>query len=154
VVLAAGSSERFGPENKLLADIGGVPLLRSVVRAAIGAGIAEIVVVTGCDAARIAAAVAGLPAPLVHNPRWRSGMGSSVATGIAAIGADIDGAFVVPGDLPGLTSTLLAHLASAFDREEGGAVVFPLASGGGQRNPVLWPRRHFHALANLRGDAG
>jgi CTP:molybdopterin cytidylyltransferase MocA len=32
VVLAAGASERFGTENKLLADISGDSLIRNVVR--------------------------------------------------------------------------------------------------------------------------
>ena len=92
VVLAAGASERFGVHNKLLVDIDGEPLIRHVVRVIIDSGIAEVVVVTGYDVARIAAALQGLALRRAHNKAWRSGMGTSVATGIAALRADIEGA--------------------------------------------------------------
>ena len=49
MLLGAGMSERFGTENKLLADIGGDPLIRKVVSEVIDSGIAEVVVVTGWD---------------------------------------------------------------------------------------------------------
>lgn len=154
VVLAAGASERFGAENKLLADIGGDLLIHNVVREVIGSGIAEVVVITGWDEARIAATLAGLPARLVYNGNWRSGMGTSIAAGIAALRGNIEGAFVVPGDMPRLTSGLLVRLARAF--EEGGrrVVVFPVTAGGDQRNPVLWPRCFFEKLMTLSGPQG
>jgi molybdenum cofactor cytidylyltransferase len=47
VVLAAGASERFGADNKLLVNINGEPLIRRVVREIIGSGITELVAVTG-----------------------------------------------------------------------------------------------------------
>ena len=154
VVLAAGASERFGAENKLLVKIGGVPLIRSVVLAIFGSGIVEVVVVTGFDDAGISSALNGLPARYAHNKEWRSGMGTSVATGIAALSGGIDGAFVVPGDLPRLSSRLLSRLASAF--EEGGrrVTVFPVTADGDQRNPVLWPQSYFDSLMKLHGNQG
>jgi molybdenum cofactor cytidylyltransferase len=47
IVLAAGRSTRMGGPNKLLARIDGVPLVRHAAEAALGAGLAEVVVVTG-----------------------------------------------------------------------------------------------------------
>lgn len=154
VLLGAGMSERFGTENKLLADIGGDPLIRKVVSEVIGSGIAEVVVVTGWDKVRIATAIEDLPARCAHNKNWRSGMGTSVAAGIAALHGDIEGAFVVPGDMPRLTSLLLVGLASAFDESGRRRVVFPVTAGGDQRNPVLWPRRYFQKLTELSGREG
>jgi molybdenum cofactor cytidylyltransferase len=154
VVLAAGASERFGAENKLLADINSEPLIRRVVKAIIGSGIAEIVSVTGYDERRIAAALQGLAIRSVYNDDWQLGMGTSVATGTAALHADIEGAFVVPGDMPHLTSSLLVRLAWAFDESGRQAVVFPVTASGDQRNPVLWPRRYFPLLTSLCGPQG
>lgn len=154
MLLGAGMSERFGTENKLLADIGGDPLIRKVVSEVIGSGIAEVVVVTGWDKVRIATAIEDLPARCAHNKNWRSGMGTSVAAGIAALHGDIEGAFVVPGDMPRLTSLLLVGLASAFDESGRRRVVFPVTAGGDQRNPVLWPRRYFQKLTELSGREG
>jgi molybdenum cofactor cytidylyltransferase len=154
IVLAAGASERFGAENKLLADISGQPLIRRVVREVIGSGIAEVVVVTGWDEARIAATLEDLPARRAFNGDWRSGMGTSVAAGVAALGSEVEGAFVVPGDMPGLNSILLVRLASAFEESGRRVVVFPVTASGDQRNPVLWPRRYFPLLTSLRGPQG
>ncbi len=154
IVLAAGPSERFGTENKLLVDIGGDALIRVVVGAVIGAGIADVVAVTGCDEERIAAALEGLPVRYARNATWRSGMGTSIAAGIAALGKDTEGAFVVPGDMPRLTSDLLLRLAAAFEGSRRQAIVFPVNAAGEQRNPVLWPKRFFPELMTLSGPKG
>ena len=60
VVLAAGSSTRMG-RNKLLLDLGGETMVRRAVRAAIGAGVDQVVVVLGHDEPLVRAELAGLP---------------------------------------------------------------------------------------------
>jgi molybdenum cofactor cytidylyltransferase len=154
VVLAAGQSNRFGPQNKLLADLGGRPLLRGVADEVVGGGADPVVVVTGCDRAGIETALAGLPVRFVHNDGWRAGMGSSIAAGVAALGADVEAAFIVPGDMPRLTSDVFQKLAAAFARAERPMIVYPATPAGEQRNPVLWPRRYFPKLATLSGPDG
>ena len=54
VVLAAGSSTRMG-RNKLLLELGGETLVRRAVRAALGAGVDEVVVVLGHEEPRVRA---------------------------------------------------------------------------------------------------
>jgi molybdenum cofactor cytidylyltransferase len=154
IVLAAGPSERFGAENKLLADIGGEALIRVVVRAVMGAGIGDVVVVTGCDEERVAGALEALPLRSAHNANWRAGMGTSIAAGIAALDVSNEGAFVVPGDMPRLTSALFQRLAAAFEGSGRRAIVFPANAAGEQRNPVLWPKRFFPQLMTLSGPKG
>ena len=154
IVLAAGPSERFGAENKLLADNGREPLIRSVARTVLDCGMAEVVVVTGCNEALIASALEGLPLRRAHNPAWQSGMGTSIATGIASLSGDVEGAFVVPGDMPRLTPALFLRLAAGFEESHRSAIVFPATPKGEQRNPVLWPRRFFPVLTTLSGAMG
>lgn len=153
VVLAAGASERFGAENKLLAAFEGVPLILRVVGEVARSGVGETVVVTGCDEPKITQALERASVRFTHNAHWQSGIGSSIAAGIGTLGAAVDGAFVVPGDMPRLSSALLLHLAAAFEESRGHAIVFPTAAGQ-QRNPVLWPRRFFSDLSRLSGPAG
>jgi len=154
IVLAAGASERFGTDNKLVAPIGGKPLVRGVAEAVLAADVADVVVVTGCDAAQIEAALSGLSVRFVPNADWQTGMGASIAAGANALGEDIDGAFVVPGDMPFLSEALLRSLAAAFARHGSQAIVYPATPDGAQRNPVLWPRRFFPQLKELSGPAG
>lgn len=53
VVLAAGSSRRFGAENKLLATVAGQTLIMRVLAAIRVAGLSPIIVVTGHEAGRL-----------------------------------------------------------------------------------------------------
>jgi len=154
VLLAAGASRRFGDANKLTAEIGGRPLIRVTAEQIMGAGIAEIVVVTGWDRQSVEAALQGLKLRFAHNPDWADGMGSSIAAGIAELSSELNGALIVPGDMPLLTSALIAELVTKFDDDDARPIVFPATKSGEQRNPVLWPRRCFPLLASLDGPEG
>ena len=147
VLLAAGASTRFGTENKLVAEINGRPLVRATADAVLGAGIAEVVVVTGSEPGIVERALGGLSIRFMHNAGWQDGMGSSIATGVAALRNTADAAFIVPGDMPLLTVGLLRSLIAAFERHGGAPIVYPTTPDGAQRNPVLWPSRLFPELA-------
>ncbi len=58
IVLAAGLSRRMGPANKLLLDVGGVPLVRRSVEIVLAHPFAEVVVVTGHESSRVEEAAA------------------------------------------------------------------------------------------------
>jgi molybdenum cofactor cytidylyltransferase len=153
ILLAAGASHRFGAK-KLLADIGGLPLIRRVTHEIAHSAVADVVVVTGCDEPLIGRALEGLSLKLAYNSNWPRGLGSSISVGIAALGAELDGAFIVPGDMPFLRSPLLEKLIRAFDMAQKPSVVFPATLAGAQRNPVLWPRQFFPLLTSLSGPGG
>ena len=153
LVLAAGRSTRMGGPNKLLATMDGVVLVRRAVEAARDAGLDEIVVVTGHQAERIEAALAGLPVRFVHNPDFAEGLSTSLRTGIAALGDSVDAAVVLLGDMPRVSSALVAGLVRAFDPAHGHHVVVPIADGR-RGNPVLWGRRFFAELGRVSGDQG
>ena len=154
VLLGAGASTRYGAENKLAAEIGGRPLARIVADTLAACGLSEIIVVTGADTEEVKRALAGLPARFAHNARWQSGMGSSIAAGVSALSSNIAGTFIVPGDMPLLTVSLLRGLAAEFERNGGTKIVYPTTPQGEQRNPVLWPREFFPDLKALSGREG
>jgi molybdenum cofactor cytidylyltransferase len=81
-------------------------------------------------------------------------MGTSIAAGIAALDAAARGAFIVPGDMGLLTPQVVAKLIEASTAAGGDRIVFPTTRAGAQRNPVLWPRRHFGALLALPPEEG
>jgi molybdenum cofactor cytidylyltransferase len=153
VLLAAGVSRRFGADNKLLANIGDKPLIRWVAEEIVHSG-AEAVVVTGCDYLLIEKALEGLPLRFARNLSWTRGMGSSIAVGVMALGSQTRGAFIVPGDMPFLTSALLKDLMASFIESRGDSIVYPITLAGEQCNQVLWPRRFFPLLASLSGSGG
>jgi len=154
ILLAAGSSRRFGPENKLLALLGGKPLIRHGAEVMTHAELAEIIVVTGPDAERVHEALAGLAVRFVHNDRYLEGMGGSVAAGVRAVSAGSAGTLISPGDMPQLDPAQIGQLIETFRDGGGQKIVYPCLPDGSQRNPVLWPRSRFAELAALSGEAG
>ncbi|MCC6889157.1 MAG: molybdopterin-binding/glycosyltransferase family 2 protein [Hyphomicrobiales bacterium] len=153
IVLAAGRSTRMGGPNKLLAEIGGKPLVRIAAEQALASRASPVIVVTGHEHERIAAALAGLPVKLVHNPQFASGLGTSVKAGIAAVPPQADGAVVCLGDMPQVDAALIDQLIAAFDPEKGALAVVPVFDGS-RGNPVLWSRRFFPELMAIEGDIG
>ena len=153
VVLAAGRSTRMGAINKLIAEIGGKPLVRIAAEQALASRAAPVIVVTGHERARVEAALKGLPVRFAHNADYAEGLGTSLKAGIAAVPADADGAIVCLGDMPQVDSPLIDKLIAAFDPERGALVVVPSIDGR-RGNPVVWSRRFFNDLMSIPGDIG
>ena len=153
VVLAAGRSSRMGGPNKLLAEIGGKPLVRIVMDAVLASRARPVVVVTGHQRDKVEAALAGLPVKFVHNPHFADGLGTSLKAGIAALPAEADGAIVCLGDMPQVDAALIDRLIGAFDPDHGALVVVPTIDGK-RGNPVVWSRRFFPDLMAVEGDVG
>ncbi|MFG1276907.1 NTP transferase domain-containing protein [Xanthobacter autotrophicus] len=154
VILAAGRSARMGQGiNKLMEEVGGVPVIRRVVEAALASRARPVIVVTGHERGRIAAALDGLDVSFAHNPDHASGMASSLRAGISAVPETAAGALVVLGDMPLLGADVIDRLISAHAPDEGRLICVPVEDG--QRgHPVLWSRRYFADLGALEGDVG
>jgi len=153
VVLGAGRSSRMGGPNKLLAEIGGRPLVRIVAEAALASRARPVIVVTGHQRDKVEAALAGLPVKFAHNPDFTDGLGTSLKSGIAALPADMDGAVICLGDMPQVDAVLINRLIGAFDPDKGALVVVPTIDGK-RGNPVVWSRRFFADLMAVEGDVG
>lgn len=137
VLLAAGASTRFG-SPKMLAPVGGEPLLRRVARSFLEAGFAEVAVVLAPGADAVAATLEGLAVLPVVNPRPEEGMLSSVRAGIGELGDRSGRLAVTPADLPGLTAPVLRRLLEALPAAPDDAVVVPSA-GGRRGHPIVLP---------------
>jgi len=165
LILAAGTSRRMQGPNKLLREVGGMPMIERAVWAAVGSRCSQVVVVTGWQADLVQAAVRAEPAfagvQIVHNPQYSQGLATSIRCAVAVV-ADrpeagervnvADAALVQLADMPWVAATHLDRLIEAFD-PAAPSIVAPVRNGR-RGNPVLWPRRHFAALAALQGDAG
>ena len=153
IVLAAGRSSRMGGSNKLLAELGGRPLVRIVAEAALASRARPVIVVIGHQHERVEAALAGLDVVFVHNPAYADGLSTSLRAGVAATPVSADGVIVCLGDMPHVNARLIDRLLTAFDPELGALIVVPTIAGK-RGNPVVWSRRFFNELAALTGDVG
>lgn len=132
VVLAAGAGTRFTPgadaRHKLLAPIGGVPVVRRAVEAALAAGLDETVVVVG---AVPLADVLPDGVTVVVAPRWAEGQAHSLQAAVAHARRRGHAAVVVGlGDQPGVPPSAWRTVAAT----PGELVV---ADFGGRRRPPV-----------------
>ncbi|HEV3251229.1 MAG TPA: nucleotidyltransferase family protein, partial [Puia sp.] len=82
IVLAAGLSKRMGKANKLLLPYKGKTVIEIVVENILTAGLGEVIVVTGHEEEKLRNALKNLAVDFVHNPRYLTGMTSSIQEGI------------------------------------------------------------------------
>ena len=161
ILLAAGEGSRLG-RPKALVEIGGQRLADRGVAMLRSGGAEPIVVVTG------AAPVEPPGALAVHNPDWRTGMGSSLAAGLAAVRSlpppGCAAAVIALADQPLVGAESVRRLIAAYigdaDGTDGasraGETTIAVACYGGRpRNPVLIACEHWdEVLAMAEGDAG
>ena len=153
ILLAAGRSTRMGGPNKLIAEISGRPLVRIAAEELLASRARPVIVVTGHQRERVAAALKGLDVVLVHNPDYADGLSTSLKAGITAVPAGADGAIVCLADMPQVDAGLIERLLGAFDPEKGALIVMPTTDGK-RGNPMVWSRRFFPELAAIDGDVG
>jgi molybdenum cofactor cytidylyltransferase len=153
IILAAGQSRRMGGPNKMLAEIGGKPLVRIAAEQALGSHARPVIVVTGHERERVEAALDGLQIERVHNPDFAQGLSTSLKAGLRALAADVDAAIIALADMPRVDAALLDQLITSFDPGKGALIVLPTIEGK-RGNPVLWSRRFFADLMAIEGDVG
>ncbi len=147
LVLAAGGGTRFGTESKLLADLGGRPLLQWAVDAQCAVpALRRVVVVLGAHAPEVRERVGFGRAATVVCEDWARGQAWSLRSGLAAL----EGAakvVVTLGDAPLVTAAVIARFASEPPRTRA-------TYAGRPGHPVVLGREEMAALASPAGDRG
>jgi molybdenum cofactor cytidylyltransferase len=153
IVLAAGRSQRMGAQNKMLAEVGGRPMVTWAVEAALESACDPVIVITGHEPEALRDALAAYDVEFVHNPNFADGISTSMQAGLAALPADAEGMVVCLGDMPDVTPTMIDRLVEAFNPDGGAAICIPTVNG--QRgNPTLFGRRFFAEMGEASGDKG
>ncbi len=136
VLLAAGEGRRMGGVAKPLIRLQGVPLISRQLVALSGAGVDEVVVVTGHARNAVEEQMQSFPVTLAHNEAHAQGQESSVRVGLAALNGSFDAVFIVPSDQPLIAADDLTELIGAFKKRPAGHVVVPFVDGK-RGNPIL-----------------
>ncbi|HEY5435850.1 MAG TPA: nucleotidyltransferase family protein [Candidatus Limnocylindrales bacterium] len=154
VVLAAGASRRFGAP-KMLAPLKGRPVLQHVLDALAGAGLVDVVVVLGDQAAAIRASVSWRSERIEVNPRPMDGLSSSLRIGLdaAAENRTVDAVLVLLGDQPAVRPAVISAVLAAAETSTQPIVRVRYADDDAP-NPVLVRRAAWALAAGLSGDRG
>ena len=152
VVLAAGLSSRMG-RNKLTAELGGKPLVRHAVEAALAGGLDPVMVVTGNEPrGDREMRWPDLPVAFVHNAEFANGLSTSLRRA-SRPARDCAGAMVLLGDMPGISPDLIGRVRAGFDPASGRSDLRGDRQGtarpSGPVGAAIFPRR-----CRLAGDTG
>lgn len=154
IVLAAGSSKRFGGIAKQLLTINGTSLVRNAAEVALAADLGgPVVVVLGDRREQVAPELDGLGVTLIDNPTYDDGIASSVKMGLAGVflmQPAIDLFIVMPCDQPFVTPALLQQLVAT--QQETGKGIVATRYADQVHMPALFTRQYAEPLANLTGE--
>lgn len=149
VILAAGSSRRFGG-NKLLAEIRGKTVLQHVVDAARNSPVDSVILVISGETAGSFKDTNGISVVINNNPA--AGLSYSVRLGIQEASKHADAALVMLGDMPNITSGIIEKFTE-LSRKNPESII-----SGMVRNefmvPAVFPRSLFGEMKKLSGDFG
>ncbi|HTF16801.1 MAG TPA: nucleotidyltransferase family protein [Chryseolinea sp.] len=154
LLLAAGASSRMGQSKQLL-DVGGMPLLRRSAEVALTSGSSAVVVVLGANEEPHRDVIADLPVEVVVNHYWKSGMGSSIKTGLHYILHDHGEAtavLIMVCDQPELSSSHLVLLRDHYTHSQ--KKIAASAYDNTLGVPAMFGRSFFSNILMLRDDQG
>lgn len=153
VLLAAGQGRRFGADKLLQPLADGTPVAVAAARALKAACPCSIAVLRPEQDA-LAALLEAEGLTVVRCAAARSGMGHSLAAGVAAgslAWGDVDGWLVALADMPCIGVPTLRRVAQAL---AGGAALAAPTYAGRRGHPVGFAARWKDALLALEGDEG
>jgi len=155
IILAGGSSTRFGQPKQLL-KLKGKYLLDYVLSAALGSKLNHIVLVLGHDHQNILQALETCTTQkrlqVVVNHRYLEGQSRSLQAGLQKIRQIFPAVMFLLGDQPLLNSNTIDHLLDRF-RHSGKDICVPVCKGK-RRNPTIFNRVLYDQLMAIEGDIG
>jgi molybdenum cofactor cytidylyltransferase len=154
VILAAGTSSRFG-EPKQLLQYDDKNLLQHTIDAAVNSNAKIVIVVLGANAELISKEIDKTKVQVVGNNEWQEGMASSVRTGLSTlqkVSPSTGAVIFMVCDQPFVSSSLINNLINThFDT---GKPIVTCNYGEAVGPPALFHKNLFDELMELKGDVG
>lgn len=154
IILAAGSSSRFGKPKQLL-RFNNKTLIQHAVDEAVKTGAEPVVIVTGDHAHEIEKTISNEKVTIVFNEDWKQGMASGIVAGLKkaiTFNNDIEKVIIAVCDQPFVTSELFMQLYNKQTENTQHIVASSYAETLG--TPALFTQKYFDALMSLQGDEG
>ena len=153
ILLAAGTSRRFGADDKLLAPLDGAPLALHAARRIVELAPGRRIAICPDDHGTLARALAELGFEIVANPHPECGLSQSLSCGITAAAAGAEAAALIClADMPFVSAGHLHNLIDRFDVTN--APIVASTNGEAAMPPALFARSLFETLRGGEGDRG
>ena len=146
VIAAAGKSTRMGGFPKPLLTVDRQRFVERLIDQYREAGVDDVVVVLGYEADEVRSRADLSGATVVENPRYESGMLSSVRAGVREAQArEADGLLLSPVDYPFIPVHAITAVIDAFAADRSADVIQPTTDGEAG-HPPLFAASTFDAL--------
>ena len=153
IVLAAGQSKRMGGDNKLIKKYNKKYLINHIIGTLIKSKVNKIIVVLGFQKSKVRKiTVKNKKINFVFNKNYKSGMASSIKTGLKRILKKNIGFLVVQADMPLISKKIINSLCYAIENNNKEIVVpiYKINMG----NPIGFKSSMIKILNKTKGDSG
>jgi CTP:molybdopterin cytidylyltransferase MocA len=138
LILAGGLAERMGECKALLTFGRAGSALEMIVTRMRASGVGSVIVVTGGHEETVREETLRLGCEAFHNPAFKSGMFSSVITGVKALKFGVEAFFLQPVDIPLVKISTYKALIEAWDEGHGAPqIVYPTFMGERGHPPLI-----------------
>ena len=149
IILASGFSERMA-RDKLLLEVGGLPVIERILRAAKSSLLDDVILVY--QNARVRSLGEKYQVRTVYNDSAHEGQSAAVKLGVRESRPDTDAFMFLVGDQPFLDSDTINTLIDQFEKNPQ-QIIVPVYNGK-RGNPVIFPVLFRDDLLALEGDRG
>ena len=153
IVLAAGQSKRMGGDNKLIKKYNKKYLINHIIGTLIKSKVNKIIVVLGFQKIKVRKiTVKNKKINFVFNKNYKSGMASSIKTGLKRISKKNIGFLIVQADMPFISKKIINSLCYAI-RKKNKEIVAPIYKKN-IGNPIGFKSSMIKILNKTKGDSG
>ena len=154
ILLAAGSSKRYGFKNKLTEIINGKCMIKHILDTLLKVfDPGELLIIVGHEYKTIINLIDNKDIQIIHNKNYKEGIGTSISTGVKRLESTVQGVMIIPADMPFILAEDLDRLEKKFLELDCQKVILPKHKSK-IGNPVLLPKSYFKTLENLNEDFG
>ena len=153
ILLAAGQSKRMDGENKLIKKYNKKYLINYIIGTLIKSKVDKIIVVLGSQSSKIKKIITkNKKINFVYNKNYKSGMSSSIKTGLKRISKKNIGFLIIQADMPLISKKIINSLCFAI-RKKNKEIVAPIYKRN-IGNPVGFKSSMIKTLNKTKGDSG
>ncbi len=153
ILLAAGQSKRMDGENKLIKKYSNKYLINHILGALTKSKINKIIIVLGFQSSKVKKIIVkNKKISFVYNKNYKSGMASSIKTGLKRISKKNIGFLIIHADMPKISKKIINRLCDAIKSEDRKifAPIYKRKIG----NPVGFKYSMLKLIKTIKGDKG
>jgi len=153
ILLAAGQSQRMGGDNKLIKKYNKKYLINHILDALIKSKVKKIIVVLGFQTSKVKKIIVeDKKISFVYNKNYKSGMASSIKTGLKRISKKNIGFLIIHADMPQISRKIINKLYEAIKSKD--KEIFVPTYKRKLGNPVGFKYSMLKTLKKIKGDKG